>query len=77
MTQMHERYAYGALVFLILLVAERADALARRWRFGVVFTLNLLAARPADAGDRGAAADRGAARRSRAPSRCSRSRLPC
>jgi hypothetical protein len=44
-TQMHERYAYGALVFLPLLVA---DARAR-WlsvAFGVVFTLNLLAAVP-------------------------------
>lgn len=44
-TQMHERYAYGALVFLALLVAERR---ARRLglAFGVVFTLNLLAAIP-------------------------------
>jgi hypothetical protein len=45
MTQMHERYAYGALVFLAILVAEP------RWRwvgsaFGVVFTLNLVAAIP-------------------------------
>ena len=42
---MHERYAYGALVFLLLLIPE-----ARlRWlsvAFGVVFTLNLLAAVP-------------------------------
>ena len=44
-TQMHERYAYGALVFLGLLVAEpRARRLAVA--FGVVFTLNLLAAVP-------------------------------
>ena len=44
-TQMHERYAYGALVFLALLVAEPRA----RWlglAFGVVFTLNLLAAIP-------------------------------
>lgn len=44
-TQMHERYAYGALVFLALLVAERRA----RWlaaAFGVVFTLNLFAAIP-------------------------------
>jgi Gpi18-like mannosyltransferase len=44
-TQMHERYAYGALVFLALLVAEPRA----RWlglAFGVVFTLNLLAAVP-------------------------------
>jgi Gpi18-like mannosyltransferase len=44
-TQMHERYAYGALVFLAVLVA----APATRWLslvFGVAFTLNLLAAIP-------------------------------
>ncbi len=44
-TQMHERYAFGALVFLALLVAEPAA----RWlslAFGIVFTLNLLAAIP-------------------------------
>jgi Gpi18-like mannosyltransferase len=44
-TQMHERYAYGALVFLALVLAEPAA----RWlafAFGVVFTLNLLAAIP-------------------------------
>jgi Gpi18-like mannosyltransferase len=45
MTQMHERYAYGALVFLAILVVDP------RWRwvaigFGVVFTLNLVAAIP-------------------------------
>ncbi|HEY4634048.1 MAG TPA: hypothetical protein VIH00_09045 [Candidatus Limnocylindrales bacterium] len=45
MTQMHERYAYGAVIFLVLLVADG------RWRwlgvaFGVVFTLNLVAAIP-------------------------------
>ena len=42
---MHERYAYAALVFLALLLPERAG----RWlslAFGVVFTLNLLAAVP-------------------------------
>jgi hypothetical protein len=45
MTQMHERYAYAALIFLVLLVPERRV----RWLwliFGVVFTLNLLAAVP-------------------------------
>jgi hypothetical protein len=44
-TQMHERYAYGALVFLALLVTEPAG----RWlglAFGILFTLNLLAAIP-------------------------------
>lgn len=44
-TQMHERYAYGAIVFLALLAAEPRI----RWlglAFGVVFTLNLLAAVP-------------------------------
>ena len=46
LTTMHERYAYAAVVFLMLLVAEprlRAVAIA----FGVVFTLNLVAAIPA------------------------------
>lgn len=45
LTSMHERYAYGALIFLMLLLAEapiRAIAIA----FAVVFTLNLLAAVP-------------------------------
>ena len=45
LTTMHERYAYGALVFLMLLISEapvRALAIA----FGVVFTANLLAAIP-------------------------------
>lgn len=44
-TQMHERYAYGALVFFALLVVESRG----RWlnlAFGTVFTLNLLAAIP-------------------------------
>ncbi len=45
MTQMHERYAYAALIFLVLVVAERR--LSWLWLvFGVVFTLNLLAAVP-------------------------------
>ena len=48
LTTMHERYAYGALVFLMLLIPE-----ARlRWlglAFGIVFTLNLVAAIPATA----------------------------
>ena len=44
-TQMHERYAYGALVFLMLLIADpRLRFLSVA--FGVVFTLNLLAAIP-------------------------------
>lgn len=45
LTSMHERYAYGAVVFLMLLVFEARV----RWlgvAFGVVFTLNLLAAVP-------------------------------
>ena len=45
LTQMHERYAYGALVFLLLLIPE----LRMRWLslvFGVVFTLDLLTAAP-------------------------------
>jgi Gpi18-like mannosyltransferase len=45
MTTMHERYAYGALIFLVLLIP---DAPAR-WiwiAFGLVFTMNLLAAVP-------------------------------
>lgn len=44
-TQMHERYAFGALVFLAVLVTEPGA----RWLglvFGVVFTLNILAAIP-------------------------------
>jgi Gpi18-like mannosyltransferase len=45
LTTMHERYAYGALVFLALLIAERRF-LAIWFAFGVVFTLNLLAAVP-------------------------------
>jgi Gpi18-like mannosyltransferase len=45
LTSMHERYAYGALVFLMLLIPEARA----RWlgiAFGIVFTLNLLAAVP-------------------------------
>jgi Gpi18-like mannosyltransferase len=45
LTSMHERYAYGALVFLMLLIPEARV----RWlgiAFGVVFALNLLAAVP-------------------------------
>ena len=45
LTSMHERYAYGALIFLLLLLPERRV----RWltiAFGVVFTANLLAATP-------------------------------
>jgi Gpi18-like mannosyltransferase len=45
LTTMHERYAFGALVFLVLLIDDRrVRALAIA--FGVVFTLNLLAAIP-------------------------------
>jgi hypothetical protein len=42
---MHERYAYGALIFLLLLIPERRIA----WlylAFSVVFTLDLLSAAP-------------------------------
>ncbi len=45
MTQMHERYAYAAVVVLVLLIAEPR----MRWLalgLGVVFTLNFLAAIP-------------------------------
>ena len=45
LTQMHERYAYGALIFLLLLIPERRIA----WLylgFSVVFTLDLLSAAP-------------------------------
>ncbi len=45
LTQMHERYAYAAVAFLILLLPDRGP----RWllaAFSVVFTLNLLAAVP-------------------------------
>jgi hypothetical protein len=44
-TQMHERYAYGALIFLVLLIDDRRA----RWLgigFSIVWTLNLLAAVP-------------------------------
>jgi len=45
LTTMHERYAYGALVFLALLIPERRFLVT--WIvFGVAFTLNLLAAVP-------------------------------
>ncbi len=45
LTSMHERYAFGALIFLTLLIPETRV----RWlaiAFAVVFTLNLLAAVP-------------------------------
>jgi hypothetical protein len=45
LTQMHERYAYGAIVFLLLLLPERRI----QWlclALGVVFTLNLVSAAP-------------------------------
>jgi Gpi18-like mannosyltransferase len=45
LTTMHERYAFGALVFLVLLIPERR--ILGLWiAFGVVLTLNLLAAIP-------------------------------
>ena len=58
LTPMHERYAYGALIFLMLLLPERPDPLARDSRSAIVFTLNLLAAVPPTPGDRRAPADR-------------------
>ncbi len=45
LTQMHERYAFGAVVFLLLMLDERP----MRWlslAFGTVFTINLLSAVP-------------------------------
>jgi Gpi18-like mannosyltransferase len=45
LTTMHERYAFGALVFLVLAFPDRRAA-ALAVAFGVVFTLNLLAAIP-------------------------------
>ena len=45
LTQMHERYVYGALIFLLLLIPERPI----RWlyvAFGVLFTLDLWSAAP-------------------------------
>ena len=45
LTTMHERYAFGALVFLALLIADVNIRLP--WLvFGAAFTLNLLAAVP-------------------------------
>lgn len=45
LTSMHERYAYAALIFLLLLLVER-PVRALAIGFAVVFTLNLLAAVP-------------------------------
>jgi hypothetical protein len=45
LTTMHERYAFGALIFLALLLPDRR-VLALWLVFGVAFTLNLLAAIP-------------------------------
>ena len=48
LTQMHERYAFGAVIFLLLLIPERRI----HWlylAFSVVFTLNLLVGHPAGA----------------------------
>lgn len=51
MTQMHERYAYAALLFLVLLVPERGGRPPWAWSclwlaFALVFSLNLVAAIP-------------------------------
>lgn len=46
LTTMHERYAYGAMAFLMLLIPETR----MRWiglAFGIVFSMNLVAAIPA------------------------------
>jgi Gpi18-like mannosyltransferase len=48
LTTMHERYAFGALVFLVLAFPDRRAA-ALALAFGVVFTLNLFAAIPPSA----------------------------
>jgi hypothetical protein len=45
LTTMHERYAYGVLVFLMLLIAERSVRIVAI-AFAVVFMLNLWAAVP-------------------------------
>lgn len=45
LTTMHERYAFGALVFLVLAFPDRVAAILAT-AFGVVFTLNLFAAIP-------------------------------
>jgi len=45
LTTMHERYAFGALIFLVLLIPERR-ILALWVALGIVMTLNLLAAIP-------------------------------
>ena len=45
LTTMHERYVYGAVIFLALLLEERTVR-ALAVAFGIVFTLNLLAAIP-------------------------------
>jgi len=49
LTQMHARYAYAALLFLVLLLPERIGRLSWAWlwlAFAVVFSLNLAAAIP-------------------------------
>jgi hypothetical protein len=45
LTSMHERYAYGALIFLLLLLFEAPSRLLAV-AFAIVFTLNILAAAP-------------------------------
>jgi hypothetical protein len=45
LTTMHERYAFGAVVFLAVLLPDRR-VLALWILFGIAFTLNLLAAIP-------------------------------
>jgi Gpi18-like mannosyltransferase len=46
LTTMHERYSFGALIFLVLLIAESRIRLLLAV-FSVVFTLNVIAAVPA------------------------------
>ena len=60
LTTMHERYAYAALVFLVLLLPERRALAGCGSPSASSFTLNLLAAVPPTPADRRAAAGRGA-----------------
>lgn len=64
LTQMHARYAYAALLFLVLLLPERIGRLSWAWLW-LAFRGRLLAEPggrdPALVGDRGDAADRGRA----------------
>ena len=66
LTSMHERYSYGALIFLMLLVPD----VRMRWlgvAFGIVFTLNVLAAVPPTPGIEALLPGRRPARASPAP----------